>query len=98
MQSDASGVTPTDHEEIFSALRDEIRDLESRSRRSNVVFIGFHDKETSEAWDTTERLVKDFFSSKVGVTVDSVARVHRPRRFAQDKRPTIANFFNDWGI
>ncbi|KAH8024891.1 hypothetical protein HPB51_002061 [Rhipicephalus microplus] len=54
------------------------------------------DKEPSETWDATEGLVRDFCASKLGITVDSVARAHRLGRFVRDKkRPIIAKFFND---
>ncbi|KAH9367718.1 hypothetical protein HPB48_021860 [Haemaphysalis longicornis] len=96
MQTKDNTVTLPTHDQHFSALHDKIDDLENRSRRSNVLFFGVDDNEPSETWDATEGLVREFCASKLGITVDSVARAHRLGRFVRDKkRPIIAMFFND---
>ncbi|XP_077497727.1 uncharacterized protein LOC144108342 [Amblyomma americanum] len=88
--------TSANHESGLSNIVNKIDDLENRSRRSNVLFYGIADSDSSESWETSEQLVNDFCLDKLGVTVTSVARAHRVGRFSTEKaRPIIAKFIND---
>lgn len=83
-------------DENISKLQDKIDDLENRSRRSNVLFFGVTDTDESETWECSERLVTEFCSNRLGITVSSIARAHRLGGFSSaKKRPIIAKFYND---
>lgn len=80
----------------ISKMHEKIDDLENRSRRSNVLFYGISDTEKSEAWDVSERLVHEFCTNKLGITVSTIARAHRIGCFSSDKpRPIIAKLYNE---
>ncbi|KAH7974307.1 hypothetical protein HPB49_013878 [Dermacentor silvarum] len=77
-------------------VQEKIDDLENRSRRSNVLFYGITDSAKSETWEESERLVNNFCTEKLGLTVTSISRAHRVGRFSsKKKRPIIAKFFNE---
>ncbi|KAH7941694.1 hypothetical protein HPB49_016127 [Dermacentor silvarum] len=77
-------------------VQEKIDDLENRSRWSNVLFYGITDSAKSETWEESERLVNNFCTEKLGLTVASISRAHRVGRFSSEKkRPIIAKFFNE---
>lgn len=72
--------------ENISKLQDKIHDLKNRSCRSNVLFFGVTDTDESETWESSERLVTEFCSNRLGITVSSIARAHRLGGFSSAKK------------
>ncbi|XP_075555559.1 uncharacterized protein LOC142588016 [Dermacentor variabilis] len=90
----AQSITSSDNGLV--GVQEKIDDLENRSRRSNVLFYGLTDSARSETWEESERLVSNFCTQKLGLTVTSISRAHRVGRFSSEKkRPIIAKFFNE---
>lgn len=56
---------------------DKLVDLEDRSRRSNLVVFGISEAENETDADLQTRVISDVFDKKLGVTCNSVARIHR---------------------
>lgn len=78
------------------AMQDCQDDLESRSRRNNLVFYGFPDNE-KETWAQSEEKVISFCSSNLQLNIapEAIERSHRLGRYTTArKRPVIVKFLS----
>lgn len=86
----------TTFETNIAGLSSRLEDLESRSRRSNLIFYGFEDNE-SESWDISKETILDACAEYIHITMASseIERAHRLGRFLPaKKRPIIVKFAN----
>ncbi|XP_077486853.1 uncharacterized protein LOC144098234 [Amblyomma americanum] len=81
-------------EKTVTFLREKIIDLEDRSRRSNLVVFGVDEASDETESVLREKVISEVFQEKLGVTCNSVARIHRIGK-AGKKRPVIL-FFQDF--
>ena len=85
-------------------LKNDFNRLEDQSRRDNLVFHGIPESSKNESWETSEKLVKDFMSDKMGLNTDErtdegiqierAHRINRPNRSGNTSvpRPIIVKF------
>ncbi|XP_049268018.1 uncharacterized protein LOC125756977 [Rhipicephalus sanguineus] len=76
-------------------LEDRLDDTENRSRRNNLIFYGISDPTDSETWNDSEKLIIDFCSNNLGITVGphDFERAHPLGRHSLGRnRPIIVKF------
>lgn len=79
----------------FAALRSKIDDLENRSRRNNLVIYGLKETDEETPASLRKQVIDDVFSSKMGVKVACVERIHRVGTKKQiAKRPVILRLYD----
>lgn len=78
---------------VIQTLRAKVDDLENRGRRCNLLFFGIDDKDATETWAASEKLVQKLCTEKLQINPQTIARAHRIGKFNPErKRPLIVNF------
>ncbi|XP_070395933.1 uncharacterized protein [Dermacentor albipictus] len=72
----------------------KLNDLEDRSRRRNLIIFGLEEPTNESAGDLRKRVLDDIFCAKLGVTTNTVERIHRIGRISDKPRPVLLNFFD----
>lgn len=85
-------------QELQRALHEQNKklvDYEDRSRRNNLIVFGLPEQRGETRNDLEQKIIHETFSTKLGVTVSSVERIHRLGRLQEGKsRPVILRLFN----
>ncbi|CAN8025063.1 unnamed protein product, partial [Ixodes persulcatus] len=85
-------------QELQRALHEQNKklvDYEDRSRRNNLIVFGLPEQRGETRNDLEQKVIHETFSTKLGVTVSSVERIHRLGRLQEGKsRPVILRLFN----
>nr|XP_047141376.1 uncharacterized protein LOC124816291 [Hydra vulgaris] len=75
-------------------IKEKIAELEDRSRRNNLRFIGIKDK-ANETWEESEQKIKDFLNTKLNIQEKIlIDRVHRVGKENGKNRSIIVRFQN----
>ncbi|XP_072144699.1 uncharacterized protein [Dermacentor andersoni] len=80
----------------LASMRDSQDDLEDRSRRNNLIFVGLPDT-ANETWAESEEKITSFCAEKLNVSLElqSMERAHRIGRYSEHKkRPLIVKFMS----
>ena len=65
---------------------EKLDDLESRSRRSNIIVHGLHPEKEDETWDDCEKLIRTMISDKLGLDGRGI-QIERSHRLRSGNRP-----------
>ncbi len=76
-----------------NSLEEQLDDVQSRSRRNNLLFHGL-EGERGETWDESENKIRTFMKDRLGLTNADSMLITRAHRLAPHKKqsPIIANF------
>ena len=87
-------------EERMRLLEYKSIELESRSRRNNVLFYGLQESRQSRQMQDCKRMLCEFLSEEMGITVNEsvMSRAHRLGRYNQSKTRPIIAAFQDFNI
>ncbi|XP_064476875.1 protein unc-13 homolog C-like [Ornithodoros turicata] len=82
-------------QQSVAQLLTRVDDLENRSRRNNLVIYGLQESEAESSSSLLNTVQNELLSSKLGVEVSSIERIHRLGRMVAGKvRPVIVRFYD----
>lgn len=83
-------------QDTLKSQQTKLVDLEDRSRRSNLVIFGITEQPKETESVLRDKVIKNIFETKLGLSCTSVARIHRLGK-PSSKRPIILYFqdFNE---
>lgn len=75
--------------------QERLIELEDRARRNNLLVFGVTETDKETRQDIEEKVLKNIFSTRLGVTVSSVERIHRiGQKKSKQDRPVIVRFYD----
>lgn len=76
-------------ETTVSHLLIKTDELENRSRRNNLVIYSIKEDGKETEAELTDKIIKDIFSERLGITINGIERCHRIGRKSDRNRPAI---------